>query len=187
MIGFTDDVIKKPDETIFGKPIVGPHSIWEKLKKQGIKTAIVAIGDNKIRAQRFEQLCKLGINIINAIHPKATIAPSVEIGKGVVVCSGAIINTLAKIGNNCIINTGAIVDHEDLIGDNVHIAPGVALAGRVTVKENTFIGLGSVVKEYVTIGKNVIIGAGSVVLKDIPDNTMAAGTPAEIKKKLNGI
>jgi len=184
IIGFTDNVVKIPNETIFGKPILGSHSIWKELKEQGVKAAIVAIGDNKVRALRFKELSDLGIEIVNAIHPRATISLSAVIGKGVVVCTNAVVNTLAKIGNNCIINTGAIVEHEDIIGNNVHITPGVALAGRVTVQDNAFIGLRSVVKEYVTIGKNVIIGAGSVVLEDIPDNVMAAGIPAQIKKRI---
>jgi maltose O-acetyltransferase len=36
----------------------------------------------------------------------------------------------------------------------------------------------------VTIGDRCIIAAGSVVTKDIPDDCMAAGNPAVVKKKL---
>jgi len=36
----------------------------------------------------------------------------------------------------------------------------------------------------VNIGNNVIIGAGSVVTKDIPDNCVAYGNPAKIKRQL---
>ena len=184
VVGFTDDTKRRPNEKIFEKPVLGPHSMWGKLKRQGIRAAIVAIGDNKIRAQRFEELDKLGIDLINAVHPRATISRSAVIGKGIVVCIEAIVNTLTKIGDNSIINTASIVDHECIIGRNVHIAPGVTLAGSVTVKDNSFIGLRSVVISHVTIGKNVVVGAGSVVLEDIPDNTMVAGIPAKIKKKI---
>lgn len=34
----------------------------------------------------------------------------------------------------------------------------------------------------VKIGNNVTIGAGSVVVKDIPDNSVAVGNPAKVKK-----
>lgn len=33
--------------------------------------------------------------------------------------------------------------------------------------------------------KRCIIGAGSVVTKDIPDDCMAAGNPAQVKKHLH--
>jgi maltose O-acetyltransferase len=38
----------------------------------------------------------------------------------------------------------------------------------------------------VTIGNRCIIAAGSVVIHDIPDDSLAAGCPAVVKKRLNG-
>lgn len=35
----------------------------------------------------------------------------------------------------------------------------------------------------ITIGDNVYIGANAVVLKDVPDNSIAIGVPAEIKAR----
>ena len=99
--------------------------------------------------------------------------------------AGAIVQPGAKIGRHCIINTGACVDHDCIIEDFVHIGPNSALAGGVTVGEGTFVGIGSSVVPYVTIGKWSTIGAGSAVITDIPDNCMAAGVPALIKKILN--
>jgi maltose O-acetyltransferase len=37
----------------------------------------------------------------------------------------------------------------------------------------------------VTIGENAIVGAGSVVTKDVPANTIVAGTPARILRSLD--
>jgi acetyltransferase-like isoleucine patch superfamily enzyme len=36
----------------------------------------------------------------------------------------------------------------------------------------------------VTIGSGCVIAAGSVVTTDIPDNSIAAGVPAVVKKKI---
>lgn len=183
IIGFTDNVIKCENETIFGLPILGPHSIWGDLYKKGIKHAIVAIGDNIIRKARYEELKQIGFQIINAIHPSAYISPSVMIGEGTVVGPGAIINTNANIGKNCIINSGAVVEHECVIGNHVHIAPRACIAGRTSIGDLTFVGMGSVVKEYLKIGQKSIIGAGSVVLSDVSDKVLVAGAPAIIKKQ----
>lgn len=81
------------------------------------------------------------------------------------------------------------------IGNHVTLAPrvhilchdastksflGYTKIGRVTIGDNVFIGAESVVLPGVTIGSNVIIGANSTVTKDIPDNSVAAGSPARV-------
>ena len=81
------------------------------------------------------------------------------------------------------------------IGDNVTMAPrvhilchdastkqhlGFTKIGRVTIGDNVFIGAESVVLPGVTIGSNVIIGANSTVTHDIPENSVAAGSPARV-------
>lgn len=185
VVAFVDNVKTVESEVIMGIPVIGDHLVLPDLLKKGIRGAIIGVGDNEIRAAHFNKLKNMGFEMVNAIHPTASIAPSARIGNGVTVAMGAIISTLAIVGDNAIINTGATVDHEDEIGDHVHIGPGCSLAGRVTVKKGTFIGIGSTVKEYLTIGENTTIGAGSVVLEDIPDNVTAVGAPAKIINKRN--
>ncbi len=181
VIAFVDHVASKGSELIMNISVLGPHSIVSKLiTEENIKGFVLGIGDNKIRARRYEEFKLMGLEPISAIHPTAKIAYNVDIGKGVMIGINSTINTNSKIGNNCIINTGSIIEHENTIEENVHIAPGTTIAGRVIIKKNTLIGIGSVVKDYVTIGKNVTIGAGSVVLEDIPDNAVAVGCPAKI-------
>ena len=55
----------------------------------------------------------------------------------------------------------------------------------ITIGEDCWIAGGVVICPGVTIGNRCIIAAGSVVTKDIPDDSLAAGCPAVVKKKLN--
>ena len=110
----------------------------------------------------------------------------------------AIANGL-KIGNNCHIMGGCIIDPGHCwlieIGDNVTLAPrvhilahdastkrelGYTRIGGVKIGNNVFIGAGSIILPGVFIGNNVIIGAGSIVCKDIPDNSIAIGSPSKV-------
>lgn len=104
-----------------------------------------------------------------------------------------------QVGKNFKRLNGVILDPAHCwlieIGDNVTMAPrvhilchdastkqflGYTKIGRVTIGDNVFIGAESVVLPGVTIGSNVIIGAGSVVTHDIPENTVAVGSPARV-------
>jgi maltose O-acetyltransferase len=58
------------------------------------------------------------------------------------------------------------------------------LLGRVKVGNCVSIGTNATVLPKVTIGDNVIIGAGSVVTRNIPDNSLAFGVPARVKRRL---
>ncbi len=55
----------------------------------------------------------------------------------------------------------------------------------IRIGENVWIGAGAIVLPGCKIGNNCVIAAGSVVCSDIPDNVMAAGVPAKVKKKLD--
>lgn len=185
VVAFVDNITRGADEKIRDIPVYGDHSVLPKLFKNGVKCAIIGVGKNNIRKAHFEEIKDTNVELINAIHSTAHISHNAKIGKGVVIAARATIATSVEIGDNVIVNTGAIVEHEDILEDHVHIASGTVLAGRVRVEEGAFIGAGTIVKEFITIGKNTTIGAGSVVLENIPDNTVAVGTPAKVIKTKN--
>ena len=68
--------------------------------------------------------------------------------------------------------------------DPVKRNAGIQQFKNITVGNNVWFGAGALVLPGVTIGDNCVIGAGSVVNKDIPSNTMAAGNPCRVIKKL---
>ena len=58
-------------------------------------------------------------------------------------------------------------------------------AGRpITVGDDCWIGGGAIVCPGVTIGDRAVIGAGAVVTRDVPADSVAAGNPARIIRKL---
>ena len=75
----------------------------------------VAIGSNTTREKIQEKLIEQGLNVASLIHPSAVIGTDVEIGIGVAVMAGVVINSSTRIGKGCIINTSASLDHEMLL------------------------------------------------------------------------
>lgn len=107
-----------------------------------------------------------------------------------------------KIGKNVFINFDCtFLDLGGItIEDNVLIAPKVSLlseghpvspedrqslkVGAIHIKKNAWIGANAIILPGVTIGENSIVAAGAVVSNDVPDNTIVAGIPARIIKKI---
>lgn len=56
----------------------------------------------------------------------------------------------------------------------------------ITIGEDCWLGGGVIVCPGVRIGARSIIAAGSVVVHDIPEDSLAAGNPAVVKRRLRG-
>lgn len=108
------------------------------------------------------------------------IGNSTIVGPNSVINRGALGNTI--IGDNVIIDALCMISHNVRIGDNTVIITGCSLFGSVSIGANCYIST-SIIRNQVTIGDNVQIGMGSTVLKDLSDNVVAFGSPAEIVKQ----
>jgi len=182
--GILDRDEKAEEEFIGGIPVLGSWGNLSKLKSQGISNAVLAVGDNIERHRLFGLLTESGFSIPTLVHPEAFVDKSATLGRGCVICVGAIICADVKLGSNVLVNTGAIVDHETIVEDDVHIGSGSKIAGRVKIGQKSFLGIGATVIDKKKIGKNVVLGAGSVLVDDLPDNVIAWGVPAKITRKV---
>jgi UDP-perosamine 4-acetyltransferase len=174
LTGFVDDAVKKGG-TVEGYPVLGGEGDLSLLREQGLRNIIVAIGDNRVRQEKIGLVLSLGFTLINAVHPRATVSPRAELGRGVAIMAGAVVNPASVLEDGAIVNTCASVDHHNRIGSCVHIAPGSHLGGEVTVGERTLIGIGATVLRGVRIGKDCLVTCGSVVTKDLDDGQSVKG------------
>lgn len=171
IVGFIDDAIS--EGFLGGYPILR----IEHLEDYG-SGIIVAIGEAaaRKRVQSMHAAAKRSISTV--VHPRATVSPSVSLGKGVFVGPNAVVNAEAKLGDGVIVNSRAVVEHHCEVGPFSHIAPGVTLGGGVQVGAMTLIGLGASVLPGIRIGSDSIVGAGSVVRDEVASQTTVVGCPA---------
>ena len=145
----------------------------------GFAGVVIAIGNNKIRAEKLSWLAEHSAPIVSLIHPSAVISRYASLGKGCVVMAGVIVNADTNIADGVILNTGSSVDHDCKIDACAHISPGARLAGGVQVGAQSWIGIGACVKQLISIGRQTVVGAGAVVVTDLPDGVTAVGVPAK--------
>ncbi|GEO78056.1 galactoside O-acetyltransferase [Companilactobacillus mindensis DSM 14500] len=106
------------------------------------------------------------------------------------------------IGKNVYINNGSMFTDMGgiYLDDNVLIGPNVTIVSvnhqmqpnnrrnlvlkPVHIEKNAWLGAGVIVTPGVTIGENAVVGAGAVVTHDVAKNTVVAGVPAKIIKKI---
>lgn len=177
-IGFLDNNRQLHGRRVDGLKVLGGVDKAASLHAEGVRRAIVAIGDNGIRRDIARTVEAAGFELVNAIHPSARLATNVTLGKGLVIAAGALVCAHVQIGDYAILNTGCIVDHESMIGMAVHICPGVRLAGHVVAESGAFVGIGATIIQNVRIGFEAIVGAGAVVVQDVEPMTTVVGVPA---------
>ena len=169
-------------------PTVTTNGIWpvigdsESLIKQltEFNGVFIAIGNNKIRAAKTEELLAQSASLITLVHPSAVISQYAVLGAGSVVMPNVTVNAFAHIGDGVILNTGCSIDHDCTVGNFAHISPGARLAGGVTVGVQSWLGIGCSVIQLVSVGSHAVVGAGAVVTCELPDNVKAVGVPARV-------
>ena len=159
------------------------------IKEYKIDAGLITIGDNwsrfKVHQAIIEQMPSF--EFVNAIHQSVIIGKNVEMGFGVVMMAGIIVNPLAKIGNFTFFATGCQIEHDCIINDYASVSAGSVMGGYVTIGKFSAITLGVTILDRLKVGENSVIGSGSLVLKDIPDNVLAHGNPInKIRARLTG-
>jgi len=127
---------------------------------------------------------------------------SITIGEYTVIRTGSVINAdnNISIGKYCFLSKDVIIYDNNGHPTNVelrrkqllnlHHTPIDNYQGinaPVVIENDVWIGNRAIILKGVTIGQGAIIGAGAVVTKNVPPNTIAAGNPAKVVKKIEQI
>ena len=146
----------------------------------------ISIGDNFTACSRL-RLETYDKHMDNLYTPEIVIGNNVRIGYD---CHIGCVNKII-IGDNVLIASKVFItdhSHGDTTLKSITLPPNnrkVISKGPVLIEDNVWVGEGVVIMANVKIGKNSIIGANSVVTKDVEKNSVVAGNPARVIKKID--
>ncbi|MBC8345256.1 MAG: hypothetical protein H8E56_03250 [Candidatus Marinimicrobia bacterium] len=176
---FGDDDLDKSKITTGDVPLFNQEDLFQFAKENQIQTAIMAIGSNRNRAEKYYVFKNAGFKMLSIVHPKALIDTEVVYGDNVIIEMGTAIHTHSKIGNNVFLGGDALIGHHNIIGNHVLVGGNASFGGAVVVEDYASIGVGSSIKPGVVIGKGAVVGVGAVVIKDVEPGTTVVGVPAK--------
>jgi len=136
--------------------------------------------------------CEIQKNVL--VADGAVIRENVSVGEYTIVGRGVTIENYSKIGKKCKLETCCYITAYSELEDYCFIAPMVTTSndnylGRteerfkhfkgVTVKRGGRIGANAVILPGRVIGQDAVVGAGAVVTRDVPDQNVVIGVPAQ--------
>jgi carbonic anhydrase/acetyltransferase-like protein (isoleucine patch superfamily) len=128
------------------------------------------------------------------VAPTAVLIGDVEVGPESSIWFGAVlrgdngpirIGARTSIQDNCVVH---VSEHgRTLIDDDVTVGHAAVMED-CHVKRRALIGSNAVILGGATVGEGSLIAAGSVVGENVlvPDHVLAAGSPAKVKKPIEG-
>jgi len=167
---------------VYGYKVIGrQENIKELCEQYEIGNIVIAIGDNYSRFKVYEQIITLVPNVKypSIIHRSVIISNKAQVGIGVVIMAGVIINCNSHIYAFVFLATGCQIEHDCQIHPFSSVSAGSTLGGFVRLGIFSAITLNCTIFDRVTIGKNTVIGSASLVTKDIGENQLWYGSPAK--------
>lgn len=173
---------------------IGPHSRTGRRFAAFGEGSIICFPANTIFNEQF---IRIGAGTM--------IGPQVTLSAGMVPGQQCLSETVVRIGDRCLIGKGSgIVGHFGIdIGNDVWTGHHVYVTDQnhgyedldlpisqqsmperaVVIGDGSWLGHGSIVLPGTHIGRHVVIGANSVVTGEIPDHSVAVGSPARVIRR----
>ena len=178
------DTIIHPNVTIEGKTVIGEGCVIRsgaRITNSRLGDEVVVKDHSIIVDSQIESKCSVGpfahLRMNAMLEEKATVGNFVEVKKSRLKRGTKAMHLTylgdATIGERTNIGAGTVTCNYD--GVNKH---------ETIIEDDVKIGSDTMLVAPVRVGARSVTGAGSVVTKDVPPDSLVAGVPAEVKKKI---
>ena len=178
------DCVIHPNVTIEGKSVLGEGCVIHsgvRITNSRVGDEVVVKDHSVIVDSQIASKCSIGpfahLRMNATLEEKATVGNFVEVKKSRLKRGTKAMHLTylgdATIGERTNIGAGTVTCNYD--GVNKH---------ETIIEDDVKVGSDTMLVAPVRVGARSMTGAGSVVTKDVPPDSLVAGVPAEVKKKL---
>ncbi len=178
------DTVRLAGELVMDCPVLGGNAMLEDRDFVAAHDFLIGVGDGAARAGYGRDIKKLGGRLAApVIHPSSIVSPYAQIADGAVLLCQSAVHPEVRIGEAAILDAQVNIGHDTVVEPFAFVGPSCTIAGRVRIGAQAFLGIGVKVIPDATVGARSIVGAGAVVTRDIPDDVLAVGNPAQVVKQ----
>ena len=174
LAGFLDDnpdALREVGDFAPVHPLVGHRPSADHLYLNGV-------AQPDLKQKLLPGLVAAGAEFLTFTHPTAKVGDRVRLGRGVVLCPGAIVTADAVLGDFVVLNLRATVGHDAVVGAWTTASAHCDITGFVRVGEGVFMGSRATIIPGRQVGDHAKIGAGAVVFTHVAPGVTVFGNPA---------
>lgn len=178
VIGFSSEVESDIGKEFHGYGVFKPDDV-------NVKYAALAFANPVSKEKFINKYKNRGFIWPNLIHPDVLATMKVTYdGEGINIFARTSLMPCSRIKSFAYLNVHCVIGHDTVVGEYTSFSPGALVMGNCSVGKSTYVGVGAATREKIHIGKYCVIGANATVVTDIPDYSMAVGSPAKVIRKL---
>lgn len=181
---FIDDISN--GHSIYGADVLSFDDLSSKYSVNEAEV-IIAVGEPTLRETLFKKADSAGYSFATIVHPRAFVAPSVQLGRGVFIKMQSIVSSGAVLEDNIFVQSNAIIGHDVHVHSHCQISAYAHISGAACLGERCYLGVRASIREKSKIGDDVVLAMGAVAMeKNIPSNVLVAGNPAKYVRRKAG-
>jgi sugar O-acyltransferase (sialic acid O-acetyltransferase NeuD family) len=141
---------------------------------------VVGLGMPALKEKLVAPLVAAGAEFLTFVHPSATVGARVALGRGVVVCPGAILSVDIDVGEFAMVNLNCTIGHDARLGPWTSLSRAVRYHRARPGRGSRLPRITATVIPGKNVGSRAVVGAGAVVVTDVPAAVTVVGIPARI-------
>lgn len=174
--GFLDDKVDALSNYNYSPGVIGSVKDY---KPDPSDLLVLGLALPKVKKAVVEHLLSLGAEFFTFIHPSVIMGGNVKIGRGTVICPGAVLTSDISIGDYVTFNCCSSIGHDASLANFVTLSGHCDITGFCQVAEGAFFGSHACMIPRTKVGAWSTVGAGSTVIINVPANTTVFGSPAK--------